>query len=73
MVAIEVTQKLESLSQDDYDKVVRLINQLADSSASRLKAKRNEMLGKNPMSMEEIDEEIQQYRREKHCCKVKQS
>lgn len=64
MLATEVRQKLESLSQDDYNMVVMLIDRLADKPSSRLKAARERMLEKNPMSIEEIDEEIQQYRKE---------
>ena len=64
MLTAEVTQKLESLSQDDYNMVVMLINRLADRPSSRMKNMREKMLEKNPMYMEEIDKEIQQYRKE---------
>ena len=64
MLTAEVTQKLKSLSQDDYNMVVMLINWLADRPAVRLKNMREKMLERNPMSIEEIDREIQQYRKE---------
>lgn len=64
MLTAEVRQKLESLSQDDYNMVVMLINRLADKPSRRLEEVREKMLKRNPMPMEEIDEEIQQYRRE---------
>ncbi|MCI8489299.1 MAG: hypothetical protein HFJ04_03445 [Lachnospiraceae bacterium] len=64
MLTAEVTQKLKSLSQDDYNMVVMLINWLADRPSVRLKNMREKMLERNPMSIEEIDREIQQYRKE---------
>ena len=64
MLTAEVTQKLKSLSQDDYNMVVMLINRLADRPSVRLKNMREKMLERNPMSIEEIDREIQQYRKE---------
>ena len=65
MLAAEVAQKLESLSPDDYNMVVMLINRLSDKPSNYLKNGRDRMLKKNPMSMEDIDEEIQLYRSEK--------
>ena len=61
----EVTAKLETLSQEDYDMVVMLINRLAEKPSGMLKAARDKYIQKNPLSMEEIDEEIQAYRKGK--------
>ena len=55
MLTAEVTRKLESLSQDDYNMVVMLINRQEDSPSSRLRNIWEKMLKKNFMSMEEID------------------
>lgn len=65
MGVAELTAKLESLSQEDYNMVVMLVNRLSDKPSNILKAARNKYLQKNPMSMEEIDEEIEKYRSEK--------
>lgn len=65
MGTTELTDKLESLSREDYDMVVMLVNRLADRPSSILKRERNNYLKTNPMTMEEIDEEIETYRREK--------
>lgn len=64
MLTTEVSKKLESLSQDDYNMVVMLINRLADRPSRRLAETREKMLKRNPMDMEEIDREIQSYRGE---------
>jgi len=61
----ELTMKLESLSQEDYNMVVMLVERLADKPSSLLKTARNNYLKRNPMSMQEIDQEIEDYRREK--------
>ncbi len=61
----ELTMKLESLSQEDYNMVVMLVERLADKPSNFLKAARNNYVNRNPMSMEEIDQEIEDYRREK--------
>ncbi|MCH5256172.1 MAG: hypothetical protein J1D87_02720 [Lachnospiraceae bacterium] len=61
----EVTAKLETLSQEDYDMVVMLINRLAEKPSGILKAARDKYVQMNPLSMEEIDEEIQAYRKGK--------
>lgn len=61
----ELTMKLESLSQEDYNMVVMLVERLADKPSSFLKGARNNHLKRNPMSMKEIDQEIEDYRREK--------
>lgn len=64
-VTPDITEKLESLSSDDYQMVVMLINRLAEKPSSILRAAREKYLQQNPMTMEEIDQEIQNYRREK--------
>lgn len=64
MLATEVSKKLESLSPDDYNMVVMLINRLADRPSRRLTEMREKMLKRNPMDMESIDREIQNYRGE---------
>lgn len=64
LLATEVVRKLESLSQDDYNMVVMLIERLSDKPSNYLKNGRDRMLKRNPMSMEDIDVEIQRYRRE---------
>ncbi len=61
----ELTMKLESLSPEDYNMVVMLVERLADRPSNFLKAARNNNLKRNPMSMQEIDQEIEDYRREK--------
>ena len=61
----EVTAKLETLSQADYDMVVMLIDRLAEKPSGIFKAARDKYVQKNPLSMEEIDEEIQAYRKGK--------
>lgn len=65
MVSLEVSQKLESLSKEDYDMVVMLIDRLSQKPSNVLKTAREKYLQKNPMPMEEIDEEITVYRSEK--------
>ena len=64
MLATEVSKKLESLSPDDYNMVVMLINRLADRPSRRLTEMREKMIKRNPMDMESIDREIQNYRGE---------
>ena len=54
----EVTAKLESLSSDDYKTVVMLIDRLADKPSSILRMAREKYTKENPMTMEEIDQEI---------------
>lgn len=61
----EITAKLESLSSDDYKMVVMLIDRLADKPSSILRRAREKYTKENPMTMEEIDQEIQNYRGEK--------
>lgn len=62
MVTPDVTAKLESLSSDDFQMVIMLIDRLADKPSSVLRAAREKYVNKNPMTMEEIDQEIQNYR-----------
>lgn len=64
-VTPDITAKLESLSSDDYKMVVMLIDRLADKPSSILRAAREKYIQKNPMTMEEIDQEIQNYRSKK--------
>lgn len=63
MVTPDVTAKLESLSSDDFQMVIRLIDRLADKPSTVLSAAREKYVIKNPMTMVEIDQEIQAYRR----------
>jgi archaellum component FlaC len=65
MGVAELTAKLESLSQEDYDMVVMLVERLSSKPSDVLRKAREKYLSKNPMSMEEIDEEIELYRRER--------
>lgn len=62
MVTPDVAAKLESLSSDDFQMVIMLIDRLADKPSSVLRAAREKYVNKNPMTMEEIDQEIQNYR-----------
>lgn len=64
MVTPDVTAKLESLSSDDFQMVIRLIDRLADKPSTVLRAAREKYVIKNPMTVVEIDQEIQTYRRE---------
>ncbi len=64
-VTPDITAKLESLSVDDYNMVIMLIDRLAEKPSSILRAAREKYVQKNPMTMEEIDQEIQNYRGEK--------
>lgn len=61
----ELTVKLKALSQENYNMVVMLVDRLAGKPSDVLKAARQKYLEKNPMSMDEIDEEMGNYRREK--------
>lgn len=64
----ELAVKLEALSQEDYNMVVMLVDRLTENPhkpSQILKMARKKYLEKNPMSMHEIDEEIEAYRREK--------
>ncbi len=64
-VTPDVTAKLESLSLDVYNMVIMLIERLADKPSSILRAAREKYVQKNPITMEDIDQEIQNYRSEK--------
>lgn len=57
---------LETLLPEDYNMVVMLINRLAERPSGILKAARDRYVHENPMSMEEIDKEIQTYRKEQY-------
>lgn len=61
----ELTVKLQTLSPEDYNMVVMLVDRLADKPSNILKEAREKYMKKNPMSMEEIDKEIEDYRGEK--------
>lgn len=64
MSAAELAAKIETLSTEDFNMVVTLVNRLADKPSNILKTARNKYMRNNPMTMEEIDSEIQQYRSE---------
>lgn len=64
MVTSEVTTKLESLSKEDYNMIVSLIDRLAEKPSNVLRNARNKYVRENPMSMEEINTEIERYRSE---------
>ena len=68
MVSQDVTAKLEMLSADDYKMVVMLIDRLAEKPSNVLKNARNKYVKDNPMTMEEIDKEIEKYRSEEISC-----
>ena len=68
MVSQDVTAKLEMLSADDYKMVVMLIDRLAEKPSNILKNARNKYVKDNPMTMEEIDREIEKYRGEEMSC-----
>lgn len=53
---------MEMLSKEDYNMVVNLIDRLAQRPSEILKKARNKYVRENPMTMEEIDKEIEQYR-----------
>ena len=61
MVSRDITAKMETLSAEDYNMVVTLINRLEKPSDVLRKA-RNKYVKENPMTMEEIDMEIEKYR-----------
>ncbi len=65
MLTPDITAKLESLSSDDFQMVIMLIDRLADKPSTVLRAAREKYVNKNPMTMEEIDREIQNYRSER--------
>lgn len=65
MSTAELTEKIESLSLEDYNMIMMLVERLTAKPSDILKRAREKYVRTNPMSMDEIDEEIQQYRREK--------
>ncbi len=65
MSTAELTAKIESLSLEDYNMIMMLVERLTAKPSDILKRARGKYVRTNPMSMEEIDDEIQQYRREK--------
>ena len=62
MVSQDITAKLEMLSADDYRMVVTLIDRLAEKPSNILRNARTKYVKNNPMTMEEIDTEIEKYR-----------
>ncbi len=65
MSTAELTAKIESLSSEDYNMIMMLVERLTAKPSDILKRAREKYIRTNPMSMDEIDNEIQQYRREK--------
>ena len=65
MIAVEVAKKMEALSPDDYNMVITLIDRLSSKPSSYLETIRKKHLNVNPMSMDEINAEIEKYRSEK--------
>ncbi|MCM1386421.1 MAG: hypothetical protein NC231_03775 [Bacillus sp. (in: Bacteria)] len=65
MSASELAVKLEALSEEDYNMIVMLVERLSDKPSNVLRQARQKYVKQNPMSMEEIDEEIERYRSEK--------
>lgn len=63
MSVAELAVKLEALSQEDYNMVVMLVERLSDKPSNILKKAREKYVKQNPMSMEEIDVEIESYRK----------
>lgn len=61
----ELTVKLQTLSPEDYNMVAMLVERLADKPSNILKEARERYRRSNPMSMDEIDQEIEEYRSEK--------
>lgn len=68
MISQDVAAKLEMLSADDYRMVVMLIDRLAEKPSNILKNARNKYVKDNPMTMEEIDKEIERYRSGDELC-----
>lgn len=64
MVTSEITTKLEALSTEDYNMIVSLIDRLSERPSNVLRNARNKYVRENPMSMEEINAEIEKYRSE---------
>lgn len=64
MISPDVAAKMEMLSAEDYNMVVTLIDRLTEKPSNMLKKARNRYIKENPMTMEEIDREIEQYRSE---------
>lgn len=65
MSVAELTVKLEALSPEDYNMVVMLVDRLSDKPSNILRKDREKYLKQNPMSMKEIDDEIENYRSKK--------
>ena len=65
MRVAELAIKLEALSQEDYNMIVMLVDRLSDNPSNVLRKAREKYVKQNPMSMKEIDDEIEKYRSEK--------
>ena len=65
MSVAELAIKLEALSQEDYNMIVMLVDRLSDKPSNVLRKAREKYVKQNPMSMKEIDDEIENYRNEK--------
>lgn len=65
MSTAELAAKIESLSSDDYNMIIMLVDRLTSKPSDILKRARERYVRQNPMSMEEIDEEIERYRSER--------
>lgn len=65
MSVAELAIKLEALSQEDYNMIVMLVDRLSDKPSNVLRKAREKYVKQNPMSMKEIDDEIEHYRSEK--------
>ena len=59
MSSAELTAKIESLSSEDFNMVVTLVNRLSDKPSNILKTARNKYVRNNPMTMEEIDADFE--------------
>lgn len=65
MSIAELTAKLEALSPEDYNMIVKLVDRLSDKPSNILRKAREKYLKQNPMSMRDIDDAIENYRSEK--------
>ncbi len=59
MSTAELTAKIESLSLEDYNMIMMLVERLTAKPSDILKRAREKYVRTNPMSMDEIDDEIQ--------------
>ena len=65
----ELESKIEALSEDNYNRVVMIVDSLSDSRSDLICALAEErerhLRDSNTMTMQEIDDEIQRYCKEK--------